>query len=103
MSTSITEQKRRPRVTTIVWGALILAIALLVLLSQFIALSIDPVVVALGLLIGVGLALVAGGILSLRSRATADGGGTDRSANEAGRDDDSDHDRDHGSDTTASY
>ncbi|MHA7143407.1 hypothetical protein ACX80U_01690 [Arthrobacter sp. TmT3-37] len=72
MSTSITERKRRPRVATIVWGAVILVVAGLVLVGQFVALSIDPVVVALGLLVGVGLALVAGGILSLRSRPTTD-------------------------------
>ena len=72
MSTSISAPKRRARVVTIVWGAGILTIAGLVLLSQFIALSIDPVVVALGLLIGVGLSLVAGGILSLRARTAAD-------------------------------
>jgi hypothetical protein len=73
MSTSINGPKHRARVVTIVWGAGILTIAGLVLLGQFIALSIDPVVVALGLLIGVGLSLVAGGILSLRTRTPADG------------------------------
>ncbi|MHA7178808.1 hypothetical protein ACX80J_01690 [Arthrobacter sp. MDB2-24] len=72
MSTSITGPERRPRVVTIVWGALILAVAGLVLLGQFVALDIDPVVVALGLLIGVGVSLVAGGILSLRTRTTTD-------------------------------
>lgn len=70
MSTPIPGPKRRPRVVTIVWGAVILAVAGLVLLGQFVALDIDPVVVALGLLVGVGLSLVAGGILSLRTRTT---------------------------------
>lgn len=100
MSTSITERKRRPRATTIIWGALILAVAALLLLGQFFALSIDPVVVALGLLIGVGLALVAGGILSLRSAApeTAPdaGQGADHSSEQGSRTDD----RDHGQDPT---
>ncbi|MUK02595.1 hypothetical protein GM708_12065 [Vibrio cholerae] len=72
MSTTIPKPARRPRVTTIVWGSVILAIALLLLISQFVALAVDPVVVALGLLVGVGLALVIGGALSLRSRTAED-------------------------------
>lgn len=90
MSTPITERKHRPRVTTIIWGAVILAVSLLVLLGQFIELSIDPVVVALGLLVGVGLALIAGGILSLRPRTGADD-----------RDDDGHDDRNDGQDPLA--
>lgn len=70
MSTSLTRPKRRARVVTIVWGAVLLAVAVLLLVSQFIPLTIDPVIVALGLLVGVGLSLVAGGILSLRTRPT---------------------------------
>lgn len=73
MSTSIPARRRRTRITTIVWGAGILAVAVLILLGQFFALSIDPVVVALGLLVGVGLSLIAGGILSLRSRSASTG------------------------------
>lgn len=109
MSTSIPERNRRPRATTIIWGALILAVAVLLLLGQFFALSIDPVVVALGLLIGVGLALVAGGILSLRTAApetTRDAGqgleqgaeqGAERATEQGSRTDD----RDHGQDAAA--
>ncbi len=72
MSTSLTRRKRRARVVTIVWGAVLLAVAALLLVSQFVVLAIDPVIVALGLLVGVGLSLVAGGILSLRTRPTPD-------------------------------
>jgi len=72
MSTSLTRPRRRARVVTIVWGAVLLAVAVLLLVGQFVALAIDPVIVALGLLVGVGLALVAGGILSLRTRPTPD-------------------------------
>lgn len=72
MSTLLPVPKRRARVVTIVWGAVILALAGLILAGQFFALSIDPVVVALGLLIGVGLSLVLGGVLSLRTRQAAD-------------------------------
>ncbi|MFJ6001484.1 hypothetical protein [Arthrobacter sp. NPDC092385] len=72
MSTSIAARRRRTRVVTVVWGAGILAVAVLILLGQFFALSIDPVVVALGLLVGVGLSLIAGGILSLRSRPSSE-------------------------------
>lgn len=70
MSTAITPPPRRVRLVTVVWGMVILTVAGLLLAGQFIALSIDPVVVALGLLVGVGLALVAGGLLSLRGRGT---------------------------------
>ncbi len=72
MSTTSQKPAHRPRVTTIVWGSVILVIALLLLVSQFVDLAVDPVVVALGLLVGVGLALVIGGALSLRSRAAED-------------------------------
>jgi hypothetical protein len=71
MSTAITPSPRRIRLVTVVWGMVLLIVAGLLLVSQFVALSIDPVVVALGLLVGVGLALVAGGLLSLRGRGTA--------------------------------
>lgn len=78
MSTSMTTPRRRARVVTIVWGTVLLAVAVLILLGQFFALSIDPVVVALGLLVGVGLSLIAGGILSLRSRPASDDQDDDR-------------------------
>ncbi len=68
MSTSITQPEPRPRVTTIVWGVVLLIIPALILAGQFFAISIDPVILTLGLLVGVGLSLVIGGILSLRSR-----------------------------------
>ncbi|PPB48946.1 hypothetical protein C4K88_09405 [Arthrobacter pityocampae] len=72
MSTIKNGTRRHPRLLTIVWGSVILVVASLLLVSQVVDLSIDPVIVALGLLVGVGLALVAGGILSLRKRLTAD-------------------------------
>ncbi|WP_043440563.1 hypothetical protein [Arthrobacter sp. L77] len=73
MNTALNGTKRHPRLPTIVWGSVILAIASLLLVSQVVELSVDPVIVALGLLVGVGLALVVGGILSLRSRQTENG------------------------------
>ncbi|WP_434993391.1 hypothetical protein [Arthrobacter sp. Ld5] len=72
MSTTPNRTKHRTRLVTVVWGSVILAIATLLLVGQVVELSIDPVIVALGLLVGVGLALVAGGILSLRSRPVPD-------------------------------
>ncbi|MHA7281367.1 hypothetical protein [Arthrobacter sp. TMS2-4] len=72
MSTALNGTKRRARLVTVVWGSVILVIATLLLVSQVVELSIDPVIVALGLLVGVGLALVAGGVLSLRSRPATD-------------------------------
>lgn len=72
MSTTKNGTSHHPRLLTIVWGSVILVVASLLLVSQVVDLSIDPVIVALGLLVGVGLALVAGGILSLRKKPTAD-------------------------------
>lgn len=77
MSTSVTASKRRPRIVTIVWGVVVLAIAALILVGEFTTLSIDPVIVSLGVLVGIGLALIAGGIVSLRSRTTEDDHPTD--------------------------
>lgn len=59
---------RRPvRVVTVVWGALLLAITVLVLVPALTPVSPDPVVVVLCLLVGTGVSLIAGGLLSLRS------------------------------------
>lgn len=103
MSTAVIPRPRRARLVTIVWGLVILIVAGLLLVSQFVALSIDPVVVALGLLVGVGLALVAGGLLSLRGRGTpVDDGDTD-TAGITSFDDDDDHPGRRGAYGTTAY
>lgn len=84
MSTSLTPPEPRPRVTTIVWGVVLLIIPALILAGQFFAISIDPVILTLGLLVGVGLSLVIGGIFSLRARHPA---GADRDRSDTGTDD----------------
>jgi predicted phage tail protein len=70
MST-VTPRKRRTRIGTVIWGAALLTVGVLVLLGELAAVSVDPVVVALGLLVGVGLSLIIGGVLSLRNRPPA--------------------------------
>lgn len=72
MSTA-TPRKRRTRIGTVIWGAALLTIGILILLGEVAAVSLDPVVVTLGLLVGVGLSLIIGGALSLRNRPPADG------------------------------
>ncbi|THJ66451.1 hypothetical protein E8P82_08270 [Arthrobacter echini] len=78
MSTSLTPPAPRPRVGTISWGAVLLGTAALLLAGQFFSVSIDPVILTLGLLVNVGLSLVIGGILSLGSRHTDDTDPADR-------------------------
>jgi predicted phage tail protein len=59
---------RRVRTGTVVWGAVILVIAALILLSLLTGIRFDLGIVLLGLLIGAGLALVLGGISSMTRR-----------------------------------
>ncbi len=83
MSTSLTPTRSRPRVGTISWGVVLLVAAALLLAGQFFSLSIDPVILTLGLLVGVGLSLVIGGVLSLGSRRTDASDHLDRDDHEA--------------------
>ena len=67
---------RRVRTGTIVWGAVVLVVAALILVSLLTGIRFDLGIVFLGLLIGAGLALVLGGISSMTRRQSAAGSGT---------------------------
>ncbi|WP_309071919.1 hypothetical protein [Arthrobacter sp.] len=58
----------RPRAGTIIWGALAIIIGTLVLAGELIGLVFDPVLVVMVLLVGTGLALIIGGVLSMNRR-----------------------------------
>lgn len=67
--------KQGPRVGTIVWGAVVVAIAGLLVSSRLGWFAIDPGVAAVALLILAGLGLVVGGgLAAARSRRAVDGG-----------------------------
>ena len=56
------------RVGTIVWGLVVLALAVLVIISQLGIVALNGTYVLIGLMIGAGAALVIGGLLSARRR-----------------------------------
>ncbi|UWX96536.1 hypothetical protein N2K95_12845 [Arthrobacter zhaoxinii] len=55
---------RALQVGTVVWGLVLTVLAVLVLLINTVNLSVDPMVLALCLALGAGLALLVGGFLS---------------------------------------
>ncbi|MCC9203835.1 hypothetical protein [Arthrobacter sp. zg-Y769] len=61
--------RRDLRVGTVVWGLVLTALAVLLLLTNTAGLSVDPVLLVLCITLGAGLALLAGGFLSGRSRS----------------------------------
>jgi membrane-associated phospholipid phosphatase len=56
------------RVGTIVWGLIVLALALLIIVSRLGLVALNGTYVLIGLMIGAGAALVIGGLLSARGR-----------------------------------
>ena len=58
----------RARVGTIVWGLVVLALAILIIISQLGLVVLNGTYVLIGLMIGAGAALVIGGLLSARRR-----------------------------------
>jgi hypothetical protein len=58
----------RARVGTIVWGLVVLALAVLIVISQLGIVVLNGTYVLIGLMIGAGAALVIGGLLSARKR-----------------------------------
>ncbi|MET4093139.1 hypothetical protein [Arthrobacter sp. UYCu712] len=56
------------RVGTIVWGLIVLALALLIIVSRLGLVALDGTYVLIGLMIGAGAALVIGGLLSAGGR-----------------------------------
>lgn len=56
------------RVGTIVWGLVVLALAVLIVISQLGIVVLNGTYVLIGLMIGAGAALVIGGLLAARKR-----------------------------------
>ena len=56
------------RVGTIVWGLVVLALAVLIAISQLGIVVLNGTYVLIGLMIGAGAALVIGGLLAARKR-----------------------------------
>lgn len=56
------------RVGTVVWGLIVLALAALVIVAQLGLVALNGTYVLIGLMIGAGIALVLGGVLSARKR-----------------------------------
>ena len=66
----VAEPEHRPlRVGTIVWGLVLAALAGLILAVQLTGIQLDAGMVLLGVLIGAGAALVAGGLISVLGRS----------------------------------
>ncbi|HEY8701024.1 MAG TPA: hypothetical protein VIM08_08690 [Arthrobacter sp.] len=56
------------RVGTVVWGLIVLALAALIIIAQLGIVTLNGTYVLIGLMIGAGVALVVGGLLSARKR-----------------------------------
>lgn len=59
------------RVGTIVWGLIVVALAVLIIVAQLGIVALNGTYVVIGLMIGAGAALVIGGLLSARGRDKA--------------------------------
>jgi|GEM_PF-1627273 len=57
-----------PRVGTVVWGLVIVALAALIIISKLGVIALNGNYVLIGLMIGAGAALIIGGLVSARSR-----------------------------------
>lgn len=60
------------RVGTIVWGLIVVALAVLLIVAQLGIVALNGTYVVIGLMIGAGAALVIGGLLSARGRDKRD-------------------------------
>ena len=56
------------RVGTVVWGLIVLALAVLIVIAQLGIVELNGTYVLIGLMVGAGAALVIGGLLSARRR-----------------------------------
>ncbi|MEZ2390805.1 hypothetical protein AB6813_14925 [bacterium RCC_150] len=63
-----THEPTRARVGTVVWGLIVLALAVLIIISKLGVVALNGNYVLIGLMIGAGAALVIGGLLSAKSR-----------------------------------
>ena len=65
------QQDSSPRVGTVVWGLIVVALAALIIVAQLGIVALNGTYVLIGLMIGAGAALVVGGLLSARGRDKA--------------------------------
>ncbi|MFH5878397.1 hypothetical protein [Arthrobacter sp. NA-172] len=84
-------QAGRPRIGTVVWGLIVVALAALIVISKLGLVALNGNYVLIGLMIGAGAALVIGGLLSARSRKSngsgvGNGSGQDSGTGPAGSD-----------------
>lgn len=63
-----TEPEPSVRVGTVVWGLIVLALAVLIVIAQLGIVQLNGTYVLIGLMVGAGAALVIGGLLSARRR-----------------------------------
>lgn len=77
-------QAARARVSTVVWGLIVLALAALIIISKLGLVALNGNYVLIGLMIGAGAALVIGGLVSARSRK-GNGSGPGSSATDSDR------------------
>ncbi|MGX9900170.1 hypothetical protein ACW0JT_10110 [Arthrobacter sp. SA17] len=63
-----TEPEPSVRVGTVVWGLIVLALAILIMIAQLGIVQLNGTYVLIGLMVGAGAALVIGGLLSARRR-----------------------------------
>ena len=61
---SVDDERRPARTSTIVWGLLLAAAGVLILVWQLTDITFDPLVVLLGLTLGTGAALLIGGAVA---------------------------------------
>lgn len=71
------EHRGGPRVSTVVWGLLIVALAGLIIVSKLGLVALNGSYVLIGLMLGTGAALVIGGLVSAAARKTPGAQGTD--------------------------
>ncbi|NYE95313.1 drug/metabolite transporter (DMT)-like permease [Psychromicrobium silvestre] len=57
------------RISTLVWGVLLIAIGALIVVGRYSSLDLDPRLAMIGILLLAGVALVFGGVLSAISRS----------------------------------
>ncbi|WP_284983289.1 hypothetical protein [Arthrobacter sp. efr-133-TYG-118] len=69
-----TAQTARARVSTVVWGLIVVALAALIIISKLGLVALNGTYVLIGLMIGAGAALVIGGLVSARSRKGIESG-----------------------------
>lgn len=62
------EPESSVRVGTVVWGLIVLALAVLIVVAQLGIVELNGTYVLIGLMVGAGAALVIGGLLSARRR-----------------------------------